>query len=187
MQILQQTPSEPSRERNALVLSFPSSLNRLQAASYLAHMLGKRTLGMKLQDRRPTRDRPDVCHVAQFIRFNPHGAVELWSKSDSNKCHMMSPYCSSNLDLSMFLSPASKTQLKTHNLVNKYLRLCHSRPGVETPKDSPWGLTRNELLSGAHDSLRSSPTALPKPQELTSSLETKQGSRRDHWVLSAVT
>lgn len=68
---------EASRERNALVLSFPSSLNRLQAASYLAHILGKRTLGMKLQDCRPTRDRPDVCHMAPFIRSDPHRPVEL--------------------------------------------------------------------------------------------------------------
>lgn len=79
----------------------------------------------------------------------------------------------------MFLSPASESQLKTHNLVNKCLSLRHSHPGVETPMYSPWGLMQKELLSGAHKTLRSSLTALPKLQERTSSLETKQGSRRD--------
>lgn len=115
---------------------------------------------MKLQDCKPTRDRPDVCHMTPFIRSDPHGPVELWSESDSSKCHVMTPYCSSNLDLSLFLSPASESKLKTHNLVNKRLSLCHNSPGVETPMHSPWGLTRKELLSGAHNSLRSSLTCL---------------------------
>lgn len=117
MQILQETPSETLRERNTLVLSFPSSFNLLPADSYLAHILGRRALGMKLQDCRPTRDGPDVCHMAQFITSNPHGPVELWSESNSSKCRVMTPNCSSNLDLSMFLSPASKSKFKTHNLV----------------------------------------------------------------------
>lgn len=78
----------------------------------------------------------------------------------------------------MFLSPASEIQLKTHNLVNKHLSLCHNSSGVETPMHSPWGLTQKELLSGAHNSLRSSLTAFPKQQELNLLLGDKTGIQK---------